>query len=72
MATRHPKFTVTDAANRFRRSTARICQICLDNEIGKVIGGRVRILSTQDVKRIGKIIEETGYPGISEKNSGIQ
>ena len=58
-------FTVQDAAKQFCRTTARIRQICIQHDIGKLIEGRIRILTSGDVRKIGKIIEETGH----EKNS---
>ena len=53
--------TVNDAAERFGRTTARIRQICIEYEIGELIEGRIRLLSAADVRKIGRIIEETGY-----------
>lgn len=62
-------FTVTDAAERFNRTTARIRQICIEHEIGKLIEERIRLLTARDMEKIGKIIEETGYFKDSEKKS---
>lgn len=54
-------YTVNDAAKRFERSTARIRQICIEHEIGELIENRIRLLSATDVRKIGQIIEQTGY-----------
>lgn len=54
-------WTVTQAAGKFRRTTARIRQICIAHGIGKLIKGQVRLLSADDVRRIGKIIADAGY-----------
>lgn len=51
-----PTFTVNDAAERFKRSTARIRQICIANRIGRLIENRIRLLSPEDMERIGEII----------------
>ena len=71
MATIYEKktaFTVSDAAEKFGRTTARIRQICINNEIGKLIEHRIRILTVRDMTKIGKIIEENGHSRNSEKN----
>lgn len=62
MATAQQKksFTVSDAATEFDRTTARIRQICIDNSIGALIEGRIRLLTAADMRKIGKIIAETG------------
>ena len=51
-------YTVNDAAERFERTTARIRQICISNEIGTLIEGRIRILTPADVRKIGEIIAD--------------
>ena len=53
-------YTVNDAAERFDRTTARIRQICIKNQIGTLIEGRIRILTPADVRKIGEIIAECG------------
>lgn len=53
-------YTVNDAAERFDRTTARIRQICIENRIGTLIEGRIRLLSPDDIRRIGEIIAESG------------
>jgi len=49
-------FTVNDAAVKFKRTTARIRQICIEHTIGETIEGRIRILSPADFREIGRII----------------
>lgn len=56
-----PVLTVKDASERFDRTTGRIRQICIEHGIGKVIRDRIRLLTEQDVQKIGRIIEETGH-----------
>lgn len=53
-------YTVNDAAGRYSRTTARIRQICIEHGIGTLIEGRIRLLSIDDLRLIGKIIAETG------------
>lgn len=53
-------YTVSDAADRFDRTTARIRQICIEYEIGTLIEGRIRILTPADVRKIGEILAECG------------
>jgi hypothetical protein len=58
---RKATLTVNDAAERFGKTTARIRQICIEHNIGELIENRIRLLSEADMRKIGKIIEETGY-----------
>ena len=46
------QFTTNDAARRFRRTTARIRQICIDHDIGEVVHNRIRLLTADDLERI--------------------
>lgn len=55
------EFTVTDAAEMFNRTTARIRQICITHDIGKNILGKIRILNRRDIAKIRRIIEQKGY-----------
>ena len=61
MAIEKDEFTVNEAAERFGRTTARIRQICIKHGIGRCMGGRIRILKSRDLDRIGRIIERFGY-----------
>jgi hypothetical protein len=64
-ATIQKPFTVGHAARRFKRTTARIRQICIEHEIGELIADRVRLLSAYDMQEIGRIIRENGYKKLS-------
>lgn len=75
MATTEKKksnLTVKDAARRFNRTTARIRQICIAHEIGEVIENRIRLLSRDNMREIGRIIEENGYEKTSEKTASAR
>lgn len=68
MSTITPKrFTVREAAERFKRDPSRIRQICIEHEIGESIEGRIRILSSADMAKIGQIIDDLGW---NKKSSG--
>jgi 5'-deoxynucleotidase YfbR-like HD superfamily hydrolase len=54
-------YTVNEAAAKYRRTTARIRQICLQHDIGESVQDRIRILSPADFARIGQIIAESGH-----------
>jgi hypothetical protein len=51
-----PSITVTQVAKKVGRSTGRIRQICLEHDIGVLIGGRVRVFTPKEAKEIEKII----------------
>lgn len=54
------KFTVNDAAERFDRTTARIRQICIEQDIGVLVEERIRLLSKDDMRKIGDFLAEFG------------
>lgn len=62
MATLTSTYTTKDAAAKFGRNDSRIRQICLKYDIGDSIGGRIRVLSEADMRRIGSILDEIGRP----------
>ncbi len=62
------EFTVTEAADMFNRTTARIRQICIAHGIGKLILGRLRVLNRRDLAKIRRIIDEFGY---NKESDGI-
>lgn len=47
-------FSVLDAADELNVSDARIRQLCIDNEIGQVIGTS-RVLTADDIKKLREI-----------------
>lgn len=51
-----PSITVTQVANKLGRTTSRIRQICIEHDIGVLVGGRVRVFTPKQVKEIEKII----------------
>ena len=67
-AERKKEYTVNDAAEMFGKVTARIRQICIRHKIGRLIENRIRLLSPADIRKIGKIIEETGRGEFSPTN----
>ncbi len=54
------KHTVSDAAERFGKSSGRIRQLCLQHAIGKLVAGKIRLLSDYDLKKLGKIFDKIG------------
>ena len=53
------KFGVTETARRLKRCVARIRQICIAEKIGVCYGGRYRMLSENDVKRIATFLRDS-------------
>lgn len=53
-------YTVSDAAEQFGKTTARIRQLCISQGIGKLIERRVRLLSERDLKRLAKYFDQFG------------
>ena len=56
------KYCAQDAARRFGKTPSRIRQICLEHNIGfKFRDKSERRLTDADMRKIGKIIDETGH-----------
>ncbi len=53
------KFGVTEIARRLNRTSGRIRQICIAEKIGVCYGGRYRMLSENDVKRIATFLKDS-------------
>lgn len=55
-----PSITVTQVARKCNRTPGRIRQICNQNDIGTLVGGRVRVLTDKEVEKILKILSADG------------
>lgn len=68
MATAKQQLTVNDVADRFGKNPSRIRQLCIEHGIGKLIAGRVRLLTEADAKKLGRFFAEKGHLSKNSKN----
>lgn len=53
-------YTTTDAAKRFNKDESRIRRLCVDNSLGELKYGRIRLLRVRDLKWLEDYFEENG------------
>jgi hypothetical protein len=53
-------FTTTDAAQRFNKDESRIRKLCIDNDLGELKYGRIRLLRLRDLTWLEKYFQANG------------
>lgn len=61
MSTINDVFTVKEAAEELGVTAARVRQICIEHDIGKVIG-RDRLFTPEDMERLQSVPRKVGRP----------